>query len=117
MKEHTTQGTIPKTESGSNMAGGDMTPSSALKVEHYDASEVAAKKMKILKTVATGVGAAALTTLLGCYGCAKGPDSTSVKNDLDTAPETEPIEDAPMRTFMVGGNGAWFNSVIEFLDA
>jgi len=97
-----------------------------LKVEHYDASEVESKKKKILKIVTTGVGAAALATLLGCYGCTKRSDSTSVKNDLDTAsktesvedvPETEPIEDVHMRFQIMGGNGAWFNSVIEFLEA
>ena len=101
-----------------------------LQVEQYDALKAAAKKKKMLQRVATGVGAAALVTVLGCYGLrgAKGTDSTSlkkdlntapmtIKNDLDTVPVIEPIEDVPMRTFMMGGNGAWFNSVIEFLEA
>ena len=41
---------------------------SQLKVERYDASKAAAKKNKILKIVAIGVGATALATVLGYYG-------------------------------------------------
>ena len=121
-----------------------------LKVERYDASEAAAKKKKILKKVTTGVGAAALVTVLGYYGLAqdrkgtepmtvkdgsdtvpvivkKDLDTVLVKEDLDTIPMTVkkdtvpvPVKKnvdtvVPMRTFYIGGNGAWFNSVIEFL--
>ncbi len=94
-----------------------------LKVEHYDSSEAATKKKKILKIVTTGVGAAALSTMLGCYGLQKttNTDTMTVNKDtvtankaLDTIPE--PIEE-PMRFQIMGGNGAWFNSVIEFLEA
>ena len=114
-----------------------------LKVERYDASEAAAKKKKILKRVATGVGATTLVTVLGYYGLAqdkKGTEPRSVnegfdtvtviiKKDLDTVPVKKdsdtvsvPVKKdvdtvAPMRTFYLGGNGAWFNSVIEFLEA
>ena len=88
-----------------------------LKVERYDASEAAAKKKKILKKVTTGVGAAALVTVLGCYGLQDrkvavpttvNKDSVTVNKDLDTVPMIE---------HYLGGNGAWFNSVIEFLEA
>ena len=129
-----------------------------LKVEHYDSSEVEAKKKKMLKRVATGVGAATLATTLGYFGLVqdkkatepiviienldtvsiktelvevldtvpsiadldtvpvkKTPKSKSVKKDLDTtAVAPPPIE---METFILGGGGAWFNSVIEFLEA
>jgi hypothetical protein len=94
-----------------------------LKVEHYDASKVEAKKRKILKIVSTGVGAVALSTMLGCYGLKKGAESANVKQDLDTAPiivtDTVPVIEPikPMETFILGGGGAWFNSVIEFLEA
>jgi len=130
-----------------------------LQVEHYDSSEVAAKKRKILKRVATGVGAAALVTTLGYFGLVQGKKDTehtivkndldtvpvNVKNDLDTVPkivendldtvpktvkktpktvkgnpdpvDTVVIDIEPMRDFIMGGGGAWFNSVIEFLEA
>ena len=72
-----------------------------LQVEHYDASEVEAKRKKILKIVAVGVGIAALSTMLGCFG-------------LKKASKTEPVEYEPMNEFLLGGNGAWFNSIIQF---
>jgi hypothetical protein len=114
-----------------------MEKENKLQVEQYDASEVEAKKKNILKKVATGVGAAALLTVLSAYGLAqekKDIDSTFVKQDLDTVPvivkqdlNIEPItvkKDTidigtivlPMETFILGGGGAWFNSVIEFLE-
>ena len=88
-----------------------------LKVEHYDASEVEVKKKKILKIVATGIGIAALTTILGCFGlqkAKKSADTTTVNKGSDTIPVIEPVEDEPMIEFIMGGNGAWFNSVIQF---
>jgi hypothetical protein len=104
-----------------------------LKVQQYDASEASAKKSKILKVVATGVGATALVTMLGCYGLRDGGntstneyldiDSMTVKQDLGTAPiaAADTIDvgtiELPMSVFMLGGNGAWFNSVIEFPKA
>jgi hypothetical protein len=133
-----------------------------LKVEHYDSSEVAAKKKKMLKRVATGVGAAALVTTLGYFGLVQDKKATepivvnenldtvriSVQKDLDTVPttvqtdldtvpmavkktpkkskkaattvnaDTVPvIEFIEMETFICGGGGAWFNSVVEFLEA
>jgi len=99
-----------------------------LKVERYDASEAAAKKKKILKIVSTGVGVAALSTMLGCYGLQQkatktdtmtvNKDTVTVNKALDTIPVVEPIEEVvPTRQFYLGGNGAWFNSVIEFLEA
>jgi len=130
-----------------------------LKVEHYDSSEVAAKKKKMLKKVATGVGAAALVTTLGYFGLVQDKkatepivvnenlDTASIKTelvevldtvpsiaDLDTVPvpvkkkpktvkgnpdpvDTVVIDIEPMRDFIMGGGGAWFNSVIEFLEA
>ena len=116
-----------------------------LKVEHYDSSEATTKKKKILKIVSTGVGAAALSTMLGCFRLKKSKktDTMPVKENLDTVPPViDPInkfkkcpnghyfpsdkeecpfcpttDDVPMRTFICGGGGAWFNSVVEFLEA
>ena len=70
-----------------------------LQVERYDAAEVEAKKKKILKRIAIGIGVAAL---LGYFGLCRTTPSTKTT-----------IE--PMIQFMTGGNGAWFNSVIVFL--
>ena len=96
-----------------------------LKVERYDASEVDAKKKKILKIVTKGVGATALSTMLGCYGLQKttntdtmpvNKDTVTVNQGIDTIPVVPiPFEEEPMRFQIMGGNGAWFNSVIEFL--
>jgi hypothetical protein len=121
-----------------------MEKENKLQVQQYDASEVEAKKKKILKKVATGVGAAALVTVLGYYGLAQDAQATepvfikeksdtvpaivldtvpvAVKQDLDIKPITTDTIDIgtivlPMGTFMLGGGGAWFNSVIEFLEA
>ena len=74
-----------------------------LKVEHYDAEKAKAKKKKILKRIAIGAGVAALIALLGYFGLVKDKDG------LGKWPHNE-----PMTEFMVGGNGAWFNSVIVF---
>jgi len=128
-----------------------------LQVEQYDSSEVEAKRKKILKIVATGVGATALATVLGYYGLVQNKKDTEpmfVKNNLDTVPiivkkdtvpdivnkeldtvpvpikkkpknvkkanavppvTTDTVEYEPMIEHIMGGNGAWFNSVIEFL--
>jgi len=130
-----------------------MEKKNELKVEHYDASEVEAKKKKILKKVATGVGATALVTVLGYYGLAQAAEPVLIKENLDTMQiadikeksdtvptivldtvpvavkqdlDIEPITTdtidigtivLPMGTFILGGGGAWFNSVIEFLEA
>ena len=83
-----------------------------LKIERYDASEAAAKKKKILKRVATGVGATTLVTVLGYYGLAQdkkgaeprivneGLDTVTViiKKDLDTVPMTvkKDLDTVPM---------------------
>ena len=173
-----------------------MEKKNELRVERYDASELATKKKKILKKVATGVGAAALTTMLGCFELHAGTSAPAneyldtipmtVKQDSDTIVQQtitgvvqdelgEPVIGAtvmiqgtgqgtvtdidgrfsisapanavlifsfvgmetvkrrvaasqtemnvtinigtiemPMMLFMLGGNGAWFNSVIEF---
>ena len=68
-----------------------------LKVEKYDAAEAEVKKKKILKRVSV-----ALLAVLRYFGL--------VKNVPDKSPNTKPMDE-----FMVGGNGAWFNSVIIFL--
>ena len=67
-----------------------------LKVEHYDSSEVAAKKKKMLKRVATGVGAASLVTTLGYFGLVqdkKATESIVINENLDTVSiKTELVE-------------------------
>jgi hypothetical protein len=68
-----------------------------LQVEHYDADAAAAKKKKIQKRVAIGVGAAALLVLLGYFGLLY-------------------VRDLLMTEYIMGGNGAWFNSKVRFLE-
>jgi hypothetical protein len=103
----------------------NMEKENKLQVQQYDASEVEAKKKKILKIVATGVGTVALTTMLGCYGL-RGGKSAPTNEHVDTIPMTVKQDSdtidigtivLPMGTFILGGGGAWFNSVIEFLEA
>ena len=117
-----------------------MEKENKLQVQQYDVSEVEAKRKKILRKVATGVGAVALTALLSYYGL-RGEGSTPANEYLDAEPaiaqDTIPIPtivqdtilviaqdtipppppDLPMIEFIMGGNGAWFNSVIEFPKA
>jgi len=70
---------------------------SDLRVERYDAEEVAAKKQSISKRVATVGGAVVLTLgLLGLAGCT----------------DREEEEYVPA----VGGAGAWFISDLEYLE-
>ena len=73
-----------------------------LRIGQYDAAEAEAKKKKILKRVGIGIGVAVLLAVLGYFGLVGAQD----KNGPDTS--------QPMTEFMLGGNGAWFNSVIVF---
>ena len=68
-----------------------------LKVEQYDAAKAEAKRRLILKRVGIGVGVAALIAVLGYFGLVV-------------------LRDFFMNEYMVGGNGAWFNSKVVFLE-
>ena len=92
-----------------------------LQVGQYDAAEAEAKRKKIRKRVKTGVGVSVLLAVLGYFGLVREQD----RNDQDTpqsiesmaTPSNEPTaepSDEPMTEFFLGGNGAWFNSVIVF---
>ena len=103
-----------------------MEKENKLQVQQYDASEMEAKKQRILKKVATGVGAVALTTLLSCSGLRGGASVPANDEHLVDIPMTVEQDSniidigtivLPMSTFLLGGNGAWFNSVIELPKA
>ena len=84
-----------------------------LHVEQYDAAKAETKRKKILKRVGIGVGAAVLLAVLGYFGLVK----EQPKSEPDTPPGIESVTEptiTPMTEFMLGGNGAWFNSVIIF---
>ncbi|MCL2529029.1 MAG: hypothetical protein FWE41_01660 [Coriobacteriia bacterium] len=68
-----------------------------LQVEQYDAAEAEAKKKKILKRVGIGAGAAVLLGVLGYFGLLA-------------------FQEYYLTQFMVGGNGAWFNSKVVFIE-
>ena len=68
-----------------------------LHVEQYDAAEAEAKRKRILKRVGIGVGVAIILAILGYFGLVA-------------------LHDYYMTEFMVGGNGAWFNSKVIFLE-
>ena len=74
-----------------------------LQVQQYDTSEVEAKRKKILKKVAAGVGTAALVTTLGGLGCVVRQQQESV--EIPVVPEFPEIE-----WVIMGGPAAWFDS-------
>ena len=71
-----------------------------LKVEHYNVAAAEAKKKKIWFKVGIGAGAVALLALLGLLGFL-------ALRELGFFPTT---------VHMLGGNGAWFNSKVIFLE-
>jgi len=68
-----------------------------LYVEQYDAADAEAKKKRILFKVGIGVGGVALLALLALFGLIVFGDQI-------------------MPGEYVGGNGAWFNSKVIFLE-
>ena len=66
-----------------------------LRVEHYDAEDAAIKKKKILKRIGIGAGIAAILAILGYFGL-------------------NALQEKIMTEFIMGGNGAWFNSKMVF---
>ena len=87
-----------------------------LRVEQYDVAEIA-KKKKILKKVATGIGTAALTTTLCAYGLAHDKkidaDTKPVVIDIGTIrmePDMDIMREESVNIWAMGGPGAWFDS-------
>jgi len=73
-----------------------------LRVESYEAKEVAAKKRSISKRVAVAGGVIALTLgLFGLTGCVDGCVDVRGRNDPPDFP------------YVVGGSGSWFVSILE----
>jgi len=78
-----------------------------LRVESYDAKDVAAKKRSVLRRAAVAGGAA--TLLLGLFGLVLLQGSVDKEHVEEQTPQVEQRELPPMP----GGSGSWFVSILE----